>query len=334
MTQDNARVAFLVNLRILKSSLSWLSLILTISPYLYFTFLNVDPVHDGWFSAPAAAIAEGGVPYRDVVTSYGWFTPSFLSLIIKFFGFQLLYFRLIGFLLLFGISVLFIILLQKSIGLNKSLVAVSIWLMIGLGQMTKDPQALPAWGLWPNQLIILGTLVLLYLLLHSVHFSYLTLTLIGLIAGLTPWIRAQGVLLLASALIVFGIRIFQTKSVNKYSQIAHLFSVALITFWAPLLYLFKVGAIDEWSWQTIEMPRTGEWVGMPNPVDWFIQNFGLAILLSIALLIVASSLSLLKISGKKSFFLLAPLLILVSNFPVSKAPIESSVVIRKVHSLL
>jgi hypothetical protein len=294
----------------------------------------VDPVHDGWFSTPAAALAEGAVPYRDVVTSYGWFTPAFLSLIIKIFGFQLLYFRLIGFLVLFGICLLFIALLQKSIGLNRSLVTVSIWLMIGLGQITKDPQALPAWGLWPNQLIIFGTLVLLYLLLRSVHFSYATLTLIGVVAGLTPWIRAQGVLLLASTLVVFGIRICQTNSVNKYLRITHLFSVALITFSAPLLYLFRVGAMDEWFWQTIEMPRTGEWIGMPNPVDWLIQNFGLAIFLTLALFMVASLLSLLKISGKKSIFLFAPLLILISIFPVSKVPIESSVVIRKVHSLL
>ena len=334
MTPGDARASVPFDLRILKSSLPWLSLILTISPYLYFTFLNVDPVHDGWFSTPAAALAEGAVPYRDVVTSYGWFTPAFLSLIIKIFGFQLLYFRLVGFLVLFGICLLFIALLQKSIGLNRSLVTVSIWLMIGLGQMTKDPQALPAWGLWPNQLIIFGTLLLLYLLLRSVHFSYATLTLIGVVAGITPWIRAQGVLLLASALVVFGIRIYQTNSVNKYLRITHLFSVALITFSAPLLYLFRVSAMDEWFWQTIEMPRTGEWIGMPNPVDWLIQNFGLAIFLTLTLFIVARLLILLKISGKKSILLFAPLLILVSIFPFSKAPIESFVVIRKLHSLL
>ena len=334
MTRVNARVAFPLDIRLLKSSLAWLYLMLAISPYLYFAFLNVDPVHDGWFSTPAAALAEGGVPYRDVVTSYGWFTPSFLGLIIKFFGFQLLYFRLIGFLILSGICVLFIILLQKSIGLNKSLVAVSTWLMIGLGQMTKDPQALPAWGLWPNQLIILGTLVLLYFLLRSDHFSYPTLTLIGIIAGLTPWIRAQGVLLLASALFVFGIRIFQSNCLYRYLRITYLFSITLSTFLAPLLYLFRVSAIDQWFWQTIEMPRTGEWIGMPNPVEWFIQNFGLAIFLTFTVFIVAILLNLLKISGKNSIFLFAPLLILVSIFPVSKALIESSVVIRKVHSLL
>ena len=294
----------------------------------------MDPLHDGWFSSPAAALADGAVPYRDVVTSYGWVTPAFLSLIIKFFGFQLLYFRLVGFLTLLGICVLFVVLLQKLIGLNRSLVMASIWLMIGLGQMTKDPQALAAWGLWPNQLIILGTLVLLYLLLHSDHFSYPILTLIGLIAGLTPWVRAQGVLILVSALFVFAIRICQSNSPNKSLRIVQLFSVTIITVSVPLLYLFKVGALDEWFWQTIEMPRTGEWIGMPNPTSWVIQNFGLAIFLTLALFISANLLKFLEISGKKLVMLSAPLLILISIFPVSKAPLEGSVVFRKVHSLL
>ena len=334
MPQSNSNTARPVDINLLKTSLAWLSLVLAILPYFFFTFLNVDPLHDGWFSSPAAALAEGGVPYRDVLTSYGWFTPAFLSLIIKIFGFQLLYFRLIGFLFLFGICVLFIILLQKSIGLNKSLVLVAVWLMIGLGQMTKDPQALPAWGLWPNQIIILGSLVLIYILLRNDDFSFPMLTLIGLIAGLTPWVRAQGVLLLASALFVFGIRIFQSNSSNRYLRIAYLFSITLTTFLAPFLYLLRFGAIDEWFWQTIEMPRTGEWIGMPDPVEWFIQNFGLAVFLTIALFIVASLLGMLKISGKKSIFLFAPLLILVSIFPFPKAPIEGSLVIRKVHSLL
>lgn len=334
MSQNNWNTDRPVDINLLKTSLAWLSLVLAIFPYFFFTFLNVDPLHDGWFSSPAAALAEGGVPYRDVVTSYGWFTPAFLGSIIKIFGFQILYFRLIGFLFLFAICALFIVLLQKSIGLNKSLVAVSIWLMIGLGQMTKDSKALPGWGLWPNQLIILGTLVLLYLLLRSNHFSYRAMTLIGLIAGITPWIRAQGVLLLASALFVFGIRIFQSNSSNKHLRIAYLFSITLTTFLAPFLYLFRFGAIDEWFWQTIEMPRTGEWIGMPNPVEWFIQNFGLAIVLTFTLFIFASVIGLLKFSGMKSIFLFALLLTLVSIFPVSKAPIESSPVIRKVHSLL
>jgi hypothetical protein len=334
MTQSDVRVTFPVYIKMPESGLAWLSLTLAISPYLYLAFLNVDPLHDGWFSTPAVALAEGGVPYRDVVTSYGWVTPAFLGIIIKIFGFQLLYSRLIGLFFLIGICILFIVLLKKSIGLNKSLAVVSIWLLIGLGQMTKDPQALPSWGLWPNQLIILGSLVLIYLLLCTAKLSYSTLALIGIIAGLAPWVRAQGVLILASALFVFTIRIHQSSSPNKFLRMLQLFSVTFIAFLAPLLYLFRTDAIDEWFWQTIEMPRTGEWIGMPNPAGWLIQNFGLAILLTSALFIVSNVLNILKVSGKKLTILLIPVLILISIFPISKAPLEGFIVIRKVYSLL
>lgn len=328
------RIVFLVGTRILNSALAWLSLILAIFPYLYFTFLNVDPVHDGWFSTPAAALAEGGVPYRDVVTSYGWFTPALLGLIIKIFGFQLLYFRLIGLFFLFGICVLFIILLQRSIGLNKSLLVVSIWLMIGLGQMTKDPQALPAWGLWPNQFIVLGSLLLIFFLIRNDDFNYSTLTIIGLIAGLAPWVRAQGILILASVLFVFTVRIYQSNSPNKLLKILQLISVSFTVFIAPFIYLLNTGALDEWFWQTIEMPRTGEWIGMPQPAAWVIQNLGLAILLTFALFITSNVLRLLKVSGKKLVIFFAPFLIFISVFPFPKTPLEGSIVIRKVHSLL
>jgi hypothetical protein len=328
------RIVLPIGTRSSKNALAWLSLILAITPYLYFAFLNVDPLHDGWFSTPAVSLSEGGVPYRDVVTSYGWFTPALIGSVIKIFGFQLLYFRLIGVFFLLGICALFIILLRKSLGFNKSLVAVSIWLMIGLGQMTKDPQALPAWGLWPNQIIILGSLVLIYILLRTDNFSFSTLTLIGLIAGLAPWIRAQGILILAASLFVFAIRLYQSNSPNKSLRVIQLFSVSLTAFSAPFLYLLETGAIDEWFWQTIEMPRTGEWIGMPNPADWAIQNFGLAISVTLALFLVSNVLRLLKVSGNKMIILFAPFLILISIFPVAKAPIDGSLVIRKVHSVL
>ena len=328
------RVALPVGTRIPKNTLAWLSLILAIAPYFYFAFLNVDPIHDGWFSSPAAVVAEGAVPYRDVVTSYGWFTPALMASVIKIFGFQLLYFRLIGVFFLLGICALFIVLLQKLLGFNKSLFAVSIWLMIGLGQMTKDPQALPAWGLWPNQIIILGSLVLIYILLRNDNFSFPKLTLIGIIAGLAPWVRAQGILTFASALFVFAIRIYQSDSPNKSLRMIQLFSVSLTAFLAPFLFLIETGAIDEWFWQTIEMPRTGEWIGMPNPADWIIQNFGLAIFITLTLFIVSNLLRLLKVSGKKIIILFAPFLILISMFPVAKAPLQSSLVIRKTHSLV
>lgn len=304
-----------------------------LTPYVFYSFLNLDPLHDGWFTAPATALADGRVAYRDVVTSYGWFTPAFFAAIVKSFGFQLLYFRLAGLLLLVGICAFFVLLVQKSIGLNKSLAIVSVWLLIGLGQMTKDPLALPSWGLWPNQFLIIASLLLIYLLLRS-ELTFPMLAFTGLIAGLAPWVRAQGILLLASALFVFTIRIYQSNSPKKPLRIIQLFSVTFVTFIIPFFYLLRNDAINEWYWQTIEMPRTGEWIGMPNPVDWVIQNMGLAIILTFALLIVSTLLMFLRLSARNLVFLFAPVLILLSIFPITKAPLEGSLVVRKIHSLL
>jgi hypothetical protein len=319
--------------RRLKSISAFLFFLIGITPYFVFTFFNVDPLHDGWFSSPATAMAQGGVPYRDVVTSYGWFTPALLAAIIKIFGFQLLYFRLVGLILFLSICVLSVLLIRKSLGLNRALVVVSVWLLIGLGNLTKDPQALPAWGLWPNQFIIFGTLLLIYFLLRPNSLSYLTLTTIGLIAGLTPWIRAQGILIFASALFVFSVRIYQSSDFDKPRKILHLFSVSFLIFSAPFLYLQLNDALDEWFWQTIEMPRSGEWVGMPDPAVWMLQNFGLAIILTLGLFFVSFVLGLLKISSKKATLLMAPVLVLVSVFPISQASLDESVVMRKVHSI-
>lgn len=334
MTRNRLRFPLLTYVKNREQKLIWVFLILALFPYGCFVFLNVDPLHDGWFSAPATALADGGVPYRDVVTSYGWFTPALLATIVNVFGFQLLYFRLISLLLLMGICFLSILIAKKSVGLNKALGIVSIWLLIGLGQMTKDPQALPAWGLWPNQFIIFGTLLLVYLLLRSNNLSYSTLTLIGLIAGLTPWIRAQGILIFASALLVFTVRIYQSIDSNRSPKIFHLFSVSFLAFSAPFLYLLLTGAVDQWFWQTIEMPRSGEWVGMPDPAVWIVQNFGLSIILTLGLFLVSLVLGLFKMSSKKVVMLLAPVLVLISIFPVPRAQLDDSEVIRNVHSLL
>jgi hypothetical protein len=45
---------------------------------------------------------------------------------------------------------------------------------------------------------------------------------------------------------------------------------------APLAFIIKNSAFNNFRWQTFEMPRTGEWVGMPNPITWVLQNIGLS----------------------------------------------------------
>jgi hypothetical protein len=130
------------------------------------------------------------------------------------------------------------------------------------------------------------------------------------------------------------VRILQSGDFDKSRKILHLISVSVLVTSAPFLYLSLTGAIDEWFWQTIEMPRSGEWFGMPDPAVWFVQNFGLAIVLTLGLFLASLILRFLNLSPKQMVLLLTPVLVLIFTFPVAKAELHDSVVIRKFQSLL
>ena len=245
-------------------------------PYVYFTFFNVDPLHDGWFTSPAMALAHGAVPYRDVITSYGWVSPVVFSLIIKLAGFHLIYFRIIGLVLHALICIIFYLTLRNFVDSIKASVITSIWLLINLGQLTRDHNSLPAWSFWPNQLIVLISLLTIYFLVVRRDFRLRTILTLGTLAGLAPWVRAQGLLTLAAALLVVTQHLWSIRSRESLRVGIYFFSVSIIAVSAPLAFIIKNAAFSNFRWQTIDMPRTGEWVGMPNPITWIFQNIGLS----------------------------------------------------------
>jgi hypothetical protein len=137
----SARSLAHLHARIRIESLLTLSICLTLSFYFFLSFLNADPLHDGWFFAPAVKIGteRGMTLYGDAITAYGWVTPTLQGFLVEIFGVMLLPQRLLGFIILTVTTVLLIktvhLSLSKSAGLSLALGN----LLIGLGQITKMP---------------------------------------------------------------------------------------------------------------------------------------------------------------------------------------------------
>lgn len=299
---------------------------LSLAPYFFLSFLNVDPMHDGWFTTPAVALADGAVPYRDIVTSYGWFTPAILSLIYKVVGFELIALRLLGFILLTTTSYLSLQVLANQISTKAARYLVSAWLWLGIGQLLKDPAALPSWSMWPNQFLII--IVLFFILKMRRMVSPPMLVFLGLSCGLAPWIRAQGILLSLFTLLIAMIVLVDFKA-----KISFLIPF-LVSLLSPVIALNSLGAWDEFIWQTIEMPRTGEWFGMPNPLQWFALNFGIAAALSFLFCFLALGLTKVFPPSRSLFIILVSLFMMVSFIRAPRAEIGQNLLLRKLQSLL
>lgn len=302
-------------------------------PYLYFTFLNVDPLHDGWFTAPAVQIAEGGLPYKDVVTSYGWVSPVILSLISRILGFHLIFPRLFGLLLLFGISFLLFVILRRLVSFRWACGLLSMWLMINLGQSSKSPSSLPAWGFWPNQLLVLISLLGIFFLISRQSLSYSKIVLIGILAGISPWIRAQGMLTLVALLFVFLVHLSRREELSGGRKRLLLIGTTTFAFFLPLMLIIFTGSFHNFIWQTVEMPRTGEWVGMPKPLPWILQNIGLASMFAISVILFGVLLTKFKSASRYVVFVLAPILYLVWKHPFEVGERSGNLIFGKLQSI-
>lgn len=283
-------------------------------------------MHDGWFTTPAAALADGAVPYKDVVTSYGWFTPVVLSFALKSFGFQLIALRLLGFSLLATTVYLSYKVLSNQISMKAAKYTVSAWLWLGIGQLLKDPLALPSWSMWPNQFLII--LVLFFMLKMKKEISHTALITLGAMCGLAPWVRAQGILVSLLTLMVAVVLLDHLKAKLIF------ITAFLISLLAPVFALNLLGAWDNFIWQTIEMPRTGEWFGMPNPLQWLALNFGVAATLSIFFYFFAAVLTRLIPSSRIFLAILVALFVMISFIRTPRSDLGQNPLVRKFKSLL
>jgi hypothetical protein len=178
-----------------------------------------------------------------------------------------------------------------------------MWLLINLGQITRDENSLPAWSFWPNQIIVLISLLTIYFFVVKKDFRVRTIVTLGTFAGLAPWVRAQGLLTLVVVLLIVTHHSWSTKSRESFRVWIYFISALIFSAGIPLAVIIKNAAFKNFRWQTFDMPRTGEWVGMPNPITWIFQNIGLSF--SFLVLVMGLALMLTKFKSNQIVSILA-----------------------------
>lgn len=186
---------------------------LLITGALLFHFLlinrNMDPLHDGIFFSYGLAAADGFAMHREITTPYGPIVPWMLSIAIEIFGEFLLIPRVIGFVFLVGISIIFYLMMTKYIGKLKSSLIVTLWLLVqsGISEVTSTRWPYGS-SIWPTTVSIFAHMVLLYKLVE--HFTstrkvdkkrdLAIFFLIGFIVAIAGFSRLQGMVTLLVAL--------------------------------------------------------------------------------------------------------------------------------------
>jgi hypothetical protein len=153
----------------------------------------------------------------------------------------------------------------------------------------------------------------------------------GIMLGILPWIRGQAILLTFSISVLAFLCLSSSSELQgrKSKPIALWFGVAL-SLTAPIIVIIFSGSWKNFYWQTIDMPRTGEWTGMPNPISWLLTYGSLSIAIALCALIVLLLLS--KTYGRygrKTILFLILVVILIVFFPISKPSLFTLVVFRK-----
>jgi len=196
---------------------------------------QVDPIHDGTFYSSGFALTQNLLIYKDIATSYGPITHLFSAILINFFGTSLMVHRIGWLLLQLFIALISFKLLMIKLNFNKSFfLAISLILL--------DPNAMGislgyvhASRYWPNQIIVLTSLIvvlLVYKILSLKRNLNFLIFLLGMINCLFPFIRAQ-----SSVIFIFitGFVLFLFKS-NPKSLLYFLFGtfIGLASLMAPL----------------------------------------------------------------------------------------------------
>lgn len=276
--------------------LLYVAIILALATHGFLAFLNADPLHDGWFLAPAVEVASSDTSwfYRDVLTPYGFVTPALQSILVEIFGVQLLPSRLAAFFLTVLTAIVLAKALSIHLSLRTSLILVLAHLLISLGQLTKSPDS-AALGMWPNSLMLPVFLFGYVAILKWERWHPALLATAALAVASLPWIRAQGALFSIIWIIGF-LALHRNKRLPKTTALV--FTLWAAVTLAPLVWVSWIGALDDFFWQTVLMPATREWVGMPNPADWVFEFGGATLLVGGGIYVIGYLLS--RVTARKS----------------------------------
>ena len=231
--------------------------LLTISIAGYFSFLGVDPHHDGIMLKPASDIAKGQMLFRDTFNQYGALTTIFQSWTLTVFGHYLIVIKLLT---VFFYGLIAVVLwLIWSLFLPEVLAtgACSIWLFLA-PYHHPDCYFLP----WSSVYALFFQLVTLYSLLRFLQTKKnLWQIIAGISIALTFWCRQPvGVFLFGSVL--FFLFILRLKK-YKIGSMSLFYISCVLTHSIFIIWLCVNNAFFDWIQQTIYIPTVWA-IGSPR----------------------------------------------------------------------
>jgi len=222
--------------------------LLTVCVAGYFSYLGVDPHHDGIMLKPASDIARGQMLFRDTFTQYGALTTLLQSWAVALFGHSLVVINLLTVFFYGLVAVMLWLVWSLFLPEFLATIACVIWLF-------QAPYHDPGYAFlpWPSVYALFFQLVTLYAFLRFLQTKKNGWQIAaGISAAFTFWCRQPvGFLLVGS--IVFYLLVLKFKKYKipstKLFFISHIFTHAVFLFW-----IITNNAFSDWLYQTIRFP--------------------------------------------------------------------------------
>ena len=230
---------------------------LTIGVAGYFSFLGVDPHHDGIMLKPASDIARGQMLFRDTFTQYGALTTLLQAWVVAVFGHSLVVINLLTVFFYGLIAVMLWLIWSLFLPPNLATIACVIWLF-------QAPYHDPGYAFlpWPSVYALFFQLLTLYTLLLFLKTKKIVWQLIaGVATALTFWSRQPvGFLLMGGIIFYFVILRFKKY---KLPSLMSFFLSYIFTHSVFFIWIIQHNAFSDWFYQTIRFPAT--WATSASP---------------------------------------------------------------------
>lgn len=231
--------------------------LLTIGVAGYFSFLGVDPHHDGIMLKPASDIARGQMLFRDTFTHYGVLTVILQSWALFVFGHYLFVINLLTVFFYGLVAVMLWLVWSLFLPRTLATIACVIWIFLA---PYHDPGYffLP----WPSVYSLFFQLVTLYTLLRYLQTKKPQWQFIaGIAAAFTFWARQPvGFLLIGS--LIFYLLVLRFKKYMLPSPKPFFISY-IVTHAIFFIWIVTNNAFSDWFYQTIHYPAV--WVTSASP---------------------------------------------------------------------
>ena len=239
---------------------------LTIGVAGYFSYLGVDPHHDGIMLKPASDIARGQMLFRDTFTQYGALTTILQAWAVAVFGHSLVVINLLTVFFYGLVAVMLWLVWALFLPPYLATVACIIWLF-------QAPYHDPGYAFlpWPSVYALFFQLVTLYALLKMLQTKKGRWQLLaGISSALTFWSRQPVGFLLMGSIVFF----FFTLKLKKYKfpSLLPFFVSLIITHLIFFVWILSNNAFADWFYQTIRFPATWATSASPEKVI-LLMNF-------------------------------------------------------------